>query len=347
MGCCDGTMDIEENAINCKKCKKKFHYACMSLDETQLTADMRGVWNCPECVPKKLISKRNDNTPVSNVNTMRRNIRPHLNSPPADNSRASMSRDDIREILEVMTKNMDDNFAIMRQNMTSALDEQLKPIRAELSQMNDSMNFISDQYEDLKKVHEASQLRVTELEKQNVELKTTMEDLTLRINQVEQQSRQNNVELQCVPEDKNENLMNIIHRLGKTIGCRLNDNDVLNCTRTAKVNRSSTRPRAIVVQLASPRLRDQVLASTIGFNKTNPQNKLNSSHLGLPGNITPVFVTEHLSPANKVLHAAARRAAKDKGYKYVWIRSGKIFLRKSDDAEFILVKNMDMLNSIK
>ncbi|XP_026325743.1 uncharacterized protein LOC113234605 [Hyposmocoma kahamanoa] len=319
----------------------------MSLDETQLTAKMRDVWNCPECVSKKPVSKKNDNTPIRNVNTSRGNKRPALNSPPTDNSRASMSRDDIREILEVMTKNMDDNFAKMRQNMTSALDEQLKPIRAELSQMNDSMNFISNQYEDLKKVHEASQLRVTELEKQSVELKATVEDLTLRINQVEQQSRQNNVELQCVPEDKNENIMQIIHQLGKTIGCRLNDNDVLNCTRTAKVNRSSTRPRSIVVQLASPRLRDQLLASTISFNKANPQNKLNSSHLGLSGNITPIFVTEHLSPSNKVLHAAARRAAKDKGYKYVWIRSGKIFLRKSDDTEFILVKNMDMLKNIK
>ncbi|CAH2088155.1 unnamed protein product [Euphydryas editha] len=80
--------------------------------------------------------------------------------------------------------------------------------------------------------------------------------------------------------------------------------DILNCTRTAKLKRSSPRPRSIVVQLSSPRLRDELLAASIKYNKGKP----------LERDRTPVFVCEHLSPTNKVLHAAARKRAKEAGY---------------------------------
>ncbi|CAG9784930.1 unnamed protein product [Diatraea saccharalis] len=160
-------------------------------------------------------------------------------------------------------------------------------------------------------------------------LKDNIKDQGFRLGQVKQQSRQSNIELQCVTEYKSENLLQIIAALGKTVGCVLDNGMILNYTRTAKVNRSSTRRRSIIVQLALVRLRDQLLASTISYNKANPKNKLNSSHLGLNGKPSPVFIAEHLSPTNKALHAAARLTAKEKEYKFVWVRNGKVFLRKN------------------
>lgn len=57
-------------------------------------------------------------------------------------------------------------------------------------------------------------------------------------------------------------------------------------------------------------------------------------------------MTEHLSPANKALHAAARTRAKEAGYKYVRIRNGRVYMRKSDDSDYILVKDTEMLKKI-
>ncbi|CAG5057819.1 unnamed protein product [Parnassius apollo] len=92
-----------------------------------------------------------------------------------------------------------------------------------------------------------------------------------RLNYLEQQSRFNNLELHCLPENKHENLYSTVKQLGIVIGCELKDEDILHCTRIAKMSSSNTRPRSIVIQLASPKVRDQILAAFISFNKSTSE----------------------------------------------------------------------------
>ena len=114
----------------------------------------------------------------------------------------------------------------------------------------------------------------------------------------------------------------------------------------AKSNKTDRRPRSIIVKLATPLMRDTLLAQAIKFNKANPSDKLNSFHIGLGGNKQPIFVSEHLSPTNRVLHAAARHKAKQLDYKFVWVKQGKIFMRKTETSEFVYVKNRNVLDSL-
>lgn len=94
-------------------------------------------------------------------------------------------------------------------------------------------------------------------------------------------------------------------------------------------------------------IRDTFLAKTIKFNKLNPKDKINSSHIGIGGNKTPIFILEHLSPLNKKLHASARQVAKEKGFKFVWIKQGRVFMRKTESDPSIYVKNQDILKNLK
>ncbi|CAH2097389.1 unnamed protein product [Euphydryas editha] len=169
--------------------------------------------------------------------------------------------------------------------------------------IRDSISFMNDKFEDIKKEQQSSNESVKKLELENIELKTTIQQISERLVNLEQQSRSNNLEVQCVPENKNENL-------------------------------------------ASTRLRDQLLAAVVNYNRINPQEKLNSSHLGYAGLKSPVYVVEHLSPNNKALHAAARIKAKEMNYKYVWVRNGKIFVRKNEGAELIQIRNKNSLSKI-
>ena len=57
-------------------------------------------------------------------------------------------------------------------------------------------------------------------------------------------------------------------------------------------------------------------------------------------------VNEHLSRGNKLLFRDARRAAREKQYKYVWVRGGKIFLRKDDRARVIHVSDADKISRL-
>lgn len=164
---------------------------------------------------------------------------------------------------------------------------------------------------------------------------------------MEQLSRTNNLEIQCVPEHKSENLYSTVQQLANTIKCPLAESDLQYCTRIAKFNTNSPRPRSILVKFSSRRLRNNFLAGIIKFNRNNQSNKLNTSHLGFGDKkISPVFVSEHLTPETKSLHAAARHKAKELNYKFTWVRDGKVFLRKSETSNFILVKDTEVLKSL-
>ncbi|XP_045504438.1 uncharacterized protein LOC123701071 [Colias croceus] len=237
--------------------------------------------------------------------------------------------------------------AQLNSTITSTIQKELIPVRDEMKEIIQSMQFMNAKFEEIERMQKSSTELIKRLETENSELKSSIENLSIRINNIEQQSRSNNLEIQCLPENKNENLINTINQLGQIINCPIQEKDIFHCSRVAKINTSSTRPRSVVVQLASTRLRDQILAAVIKFNQNNPQEKLNSAHLGYSAKKSPVYVVEHLSPANKVLHAATRIKAKEIGYKFVWIRNGKIFVRKSEGTEYVVIKNKNSLSKLK
>ncbi|KAG8299479.1 hypothetical protein J6590_100320 [Homalodisca vitripennis] len=51
-------------------------------------------------------------------------------------------------------------------------------------------------------------------------------------------------------------------------------------------------------------------------------------------------VNEALTPARRRLLAAARQMKREKGYKYLWDRGEKIFLRKEDGTNYVKVKKL-------
>lgn len=281
---------------------------------------------------------------MRNVSNTRGVKRFAQNSPPG---MVGITGDDVRGIVEDVVKH---EFGSMlnqlKDSMITIVHKELAPLKKEIKDMVDSLTFMGDRFDEIEKEQLKARDSMKEIQEENIKLKTTITDLSDRMNYLEQRSRSSNLEIQCVPEKKQENLSTIIVQLGKVIDCQLDDKSILHCTRVAKQNTTSTRPRSIVVQLASPRIRDQFLASSITYNKANPQDKLNSTYVGLSDVKTPIYVTEHLSPANKALHAATRRTASEKQYKYVWVRNGKIFVRKSDDSKYILIKNKDSLNKM-
>lgn len=177
-------------------------------------------------------------------------------------------------------------------------------------------------------------------------MQRTIDELGSQVNSLEQRARTNNLEIQCVPENSSENLVSIIMKLNEVIGARILKENINNCTRVAKSNPHTKRPRNIVVQFTSQNIRDAFLASVIKFNKYNQHDKLNTTHIGYQGEKKPIFVSEHLSPANKALHAATRVKAKELGYKYVWVRNGKIFMHKNDLSDLKLIRDTSSLEKI-
>ncbi|KAF9421020.1 hypothetical protein HW555_003003 [Spodoptera exigua] len=341
-GCCSDDNDVGGKSIKCPICGKSYHYDCLLLKAPPKDA---GAWKCPTCLSDTPKVHRDDSTPVRNISTTRGAKRPAIGSPSPP---AVLS--DIDELRCVIKQIMQDEFRHMLAKfnavIVSTINKELEPVKREMQGIIESVSFMNNTFEDLRREHQSSMDTIKNLESKNLELVSTVNALNDRLTNLEQQSRSNNIEVQCVPENKNENIISIVSQLTRVVSCEIKEKDIINCSRVAKLNPSSNRPRSIVVQLASPRIRDQILAATIKYNKLNPQDKLNCSHLGYGGSKSAVYVTEHLSPTNRALHAAARIKAKENGYKYVWVRNGKIFVRKAEGTESIQIKCKNTLSKI-
>ncbi|CAH1643179.1 unnamed protein product [Spodoptera littoralis] len=232
---------------------------------------------------------------------------------PSSSSKLPFRKEDVREMIR-------EEFRVMKIALTQELNQTLKQMvkaefqstRQEIAALENSLTFLNESYEATKSVIAGYEKSLGELKREMVLLTNTVRDLQMRLQVTEQHNRSNNLEIQCVPEHKQENLPTMITQLSRVVSCDLKESDIHHCTRVAKINGGDKRPRSIIVRLATPRLRDTFLAKTISFNKVHPKDKLNTAHIGMGGKKLPIYVVEHLSPANKKLHAAARQIAKEK-----------------------------------
>lgn len=320
-------------------------------DFVGFSKDFKDNWVCPTCRCKEPKRGDNTNTPVrssgstaptraTSTDTSSHYDNVTLRSKPrgAGSTNCSsncncISADSIREII--------------REELKRQFNTQITDIQSKVTTLGESLSYFSAEFDRIRLENESQKSVIEELRKDNVGLRTATQELADRVHQMEQLSRTNNIEIQCVPEHKSENLYSTVQQLAKVVKCPLTESDVQYCSRIAKFDNNSPRPRSILVKFSSRRLRDTYLAAVAKHNKSNPADKLNTSHLGIGGSKkTAVYVAEHLTPDIKALHAATRRKAKELNYKFVWVRDSKVFVRKTESSSYTLIKSKEALNSL-
>ncbi|KAF9411534.1 hypothetical protein HW555_009682 [Spodoptera exigua] len=218
----------------CSTCGKYYHHACLSIKES---SKIVSTWKCPTCLSGTPRVCKSDATPIRNVSMSRGSKRPAIESPSPPSSKYKQDLDSV--INGIIKRELSEMLVRINETIICTINKELEPLKKEMQGIRDSMSFINGKFEDIKKEQEHSKERVKKLELENHELKTTVEDINERLINLEQQSRSNNLEVQCVPENKNENVYNIITQLARVVKCEINDKDISHCTRIAKSNPSS------------------------------------------------------------------------------------------------------------
>lgn len=353
---CNKAVLVTQKRLKCSNviCSLLYHSECVNCEDSSLTN--RATWVCPQCVARKP-KRDNTNTPIRSQG--------HKQQSPENASVSSHLLStgipvcDIVEELRILRQEMSEQFANQRacldkfdaklsdvQREVKDLGGKFNSLKKDVDELTKSVQFLSDTHDEQVGLNDDVKKSLSNLNSENQNLRSQIFVLEGKMDQLEQQARDCNVELQCVPENKNENILTIVQQMASIVTCDLSDQNILSYHRVPKVDSKSQRTRSIVVKLASPRIRDDLLASVKRFNKKNPQNKLNTSHLGFAGQISPVYVVEHLSLKNKKLHAATRLAAKEKKYEFVWIRNGRVFVRKNNESPAQWIKNVDVLKNL-
>lgn len=358
IACATCLKDIgKQGCLRCLKCKKYYDLDCAKV-KTRLRSmsnDSKQKWVCSNCsvgpVDSASLSRGEGSSHTANIATS-----PTSENPVTAKEVKDIIRSEIDSVMKKLEVKITDMFRTNSEKLTKDLDKKFTTLihsntenfTKELDTLKEALSFSSNAYEETKKELIDTRKSLKTIKEENTELKSLVCNLSNRLNLMEQNSRSANVEIQCMPEKKNENIVNTVLAISRVTGSNLKTEHIYHCTRVAKINTSSDRPRSIVVKFISPRTRDSFMAAVLKFNrKKDKAAKLNTSHLEQTGKPSPIYVTDHLTPDMKNLHAAARMKAKTLGFKHILLRNGRILLRETDDSEYIVIRDLLSLSKLK
>lgn len=171
-------------------------------------------------------------------------------------------------------------------------------------------------------------------------LQEQVRSLQSDLNDQQQRDRATNLELSGIPEKSNEKLSDYFINITKFLELQSSTSDIIHITRIRPMSPVPGRPKAIVVKLVSRSLRDSILSAV------RARRGINTSDIGIPGDRKQIFINEHLTPYNKLLHKNIKEKAAAAKYQFVWVRDGKLFTRKNDTSSTIRIRNNSDLNKI-
>lgn len=293
------------NYAICVDCKNCFHFDCSTVETSYKKINKnRPTWKCTECV------------------TITR-------------SRSNSCRDvdnDLQEIKQSITE-----FKNEMQSLPTSFAE----LSASFAELLKTITFLSAQYDDLKmqvdkqeiiiKDHKTSIGKLEEVIKQKDDIIT---NLTERMNETEQYSRANNVEVFGIPEVRNEDCKSLIVDVASELNVNVTTDDISVAHRLPKREGIPS----IVVQFIS---RDKKNAFLKNRSLAITNNNIKGTKIG-----SKIFINDHLTVYNKSLLTQTKNIARDKNIQYVWFKNGKILARKNSDSNVIRIKNEMDLNKL-
>jgi hypothetical protein len=255
-----------------------------------------------------------------------------------------------------------DQIAALEATLLAALDNKLTPIESKLTAIETSLTFLSNKYDEMLIQAQEQKAQIVELKKSlegvHVKIKqrdSTVSELQLRVDQLEQNGLAFNLEIHGIPEEtqstpeaRQQAFAATLQDLAAKVGAPPPANTLADAYRlpSRPPKRQGQRPlRSVVVlkfkemstrtawlkgrkQLLPPR--PPRLGAAAGA--APPTAAAVTAGGTEPPRLTgppPVRIYEQLTPKNKRLLFHARQAASEKGFVYVWVRGGKIFVRKN------------------
>lgn len=224
------------------------------------------------------------------------------------------------------------------------LNNKMDLMMVQIHDLTKSMSFLSSKYDEfklhIKRVIDNQDVlndSIRKIQKADKEQNVVISDLKGKIEQLERASLEATLNLNPLLQVNNQDLQQTVIKIGEKLGITSTKEDLLTIFRRPK--RKNGNPGDVVVKFKSNEKRNNFL------NKIK-KAKLMHSDIGFNCEFGRIYGQEELTKEGKNIYFSALRKKKDLGWKYLWIKNGRSYVRKEEKGQTFRLDSMVELDKI-
>lgn len=249
-------------------------------------------------------------------------------------------REEMKISMTEFSENVQRSITDMKQEVVSLrsehdkLKDYVSTVAQDVSDLKSSAQFQAGEDKDLRD-------RIDNITRQSTDLSQSLvRNLEQKIDSLEQQARNCNVEISNIPERRGEDLIRMMEQIGTSVKYAIQQKDIISIHRVQHAQPINNRPKNIIVKFSTRIIRDNLLSA---YRLTK---ELKSDQIGITGSPARIYLNEHLTLKTKQLFRACKDAAKQHDFMYVWVRNSTILVRKRDGMASFAVRTLDDVRKI-
>lgn len=314
---CNEDLPLDGDCVKCNGCKKQFYYICIGVRESNyrmLAPAAKAAWRCRLC----------------------KTALPHA---AAVTKGRTCSASDV---------DADNPGPLTIQDLRLVMREETAVINDKIDGLQQCIDFFTAQLDDLKKIIEDKDVKLDSvlgrfdvLHIENVKLSEENELLKGRVSHLEQYSRLNCIEIQGVPEPKDESVVHTVTKVASALNYKLNPEMIDACHRLGGDRSKQDRHRGIIVRFVR-RWQKEDFMKARAIKRTISTKDLDPNVVAP----TPIYINESLSLGNRKLYAQCLTYKRDNNIKYLWVKRGQIKMRKAENHRVFNINCVEDLNDV-
>ncbi|XP_063891049.1 genetic suppressor element 1 [Helicoverpa armigera] len=238
----------------------------------------------------------------------------------------------------VMRTNDDTDLRLLRselQNMTKMQTKDIEKMQLEISELRKTNELFNKKVKDLEERLESANQEKKHTPRSSAlgQLEDTVMKLEQQIHERELELFSTDLEILNIPEKRGEDLTSIVQDLARSLGVLVETRDVVFTERVGssldgvgsmpEATRQGPKPSPIIARLSRSPLRDEIVRrARLNRNATRG-----------------AVVKERLADSDKELFRLARHIANSRGWKYIWIKQGRILAKQSAKHPTYYIRN--------
>lgn len=306
---CSKQITTRQSKVECCECKLYFHGSCVNLtaEDVSFYTTQDEVWRCDPCQKERRKSMRAE----------------------SELSKMDPKLTDVIALLQEMRTESKDQMKLLENDLGKSVETCHEKI-------DELTKIIHSQNEALKAFEEKYKMTLQE----NKQLKNKVNELEVRLDDMEQYSRSNTLEINGIIEKENENVLDVVKAVGNSLGCPISEEMVDACHRVGQ--KGQEKPRGIVVKFTRRTVKEDLMQ------KRRVKRNLNTKDIGItdrPADV--IYISESLTQQRRKIFNSARALKREKGFQFLWIRNGKILLRTEEGARVTVLTSLEQVEKLR